>query len=56
MIPKSTRWNRNHTKISEFYFKWEIDVMKEPEFIYDIEVMNTMIPVPTLHFMEKVKN
>jgi len=56
MIPKSTRWNRNYSKVAEYYFKWEIDVMKKPEFIYDVEAMNTIIPVPTIHSMEAVKN
>ena len=47
-MPKSTRWNRNYSKVSEYYFKWEIDVMRKPEFIYDIEEMNTIVAVPHL--------
>jgi len=54
--PISSRWNRNYNKGTEYYFKWEIDVMKKPESIYDIEAANTIIPVPTLHFVEPVEN
>jgi len=48
MKPKTSRWNRNHTKVAQYYYKWEIDVLKKPEYIHDIELMNTIIEVPKL--------
>jgi len=56
MKPKSTRWHRNHTAVSEYYYKWEIDVMKTPESFYDTELAMKFIPVPAIQFMETVEN
>ena len=50
MEPRSSRWNRNYNKVSEYYFKWEIDVMKKPECIFETAGMMETIEVPTLEF------
>jgi len=50
LIPKSTRWNRNHSAVAEYYYKWEIDIMKKPESYYDLTLMNEMLPVPVSYF------
>lgn len=54
MEPKITRWNRNYTKSAEYYYKWEIEVMKKPERIYDIELMMKPIELPKLKFYKPV--
>lgn len=56
MRPQSTRWNRNYTKISEYYYKWEIDVMQEPEHIYDIDLMMKPIPIGKLEIKIPIQN
>lgn len=48
MEPISSRLNRNYNKVSEYYFKWEIDVMKKPENTFDTTGMTETIEVPTL--------
>jgi len=51
MEPQSSRWNRNYNKLSEYYFKWEIEVMEKPPVIYDIEAMMKIISIPKLEYV-----
>lgn len=52
-----SRWKRNYTERAEIYFKWEIDIMKKPKFIYDIDVFGTITAtLPKLNFREPILN
>ena len=60
-VIKSTRWNRNHTRLAEHYWFWEIEcknhLMHIPlEEQYDFEACFKEISLPTckIKFPEKV--
>ena len=48
MKPKTSRWNRNYTKVAEYYYKWGLWIMKEPETNFDKEYLYRFIKVPEL--------
>lgn len=50
---KSTRWNRNHTKVAEFYWFWEIICRNAKMYIpledqFNLQAAFRQTPVPTL--------
>jgi len=49
-----SRWNRNYTERAEYYFKWEIDIMQKPEFIYDINTLGIITAIPKLTFRKPI--
>ena len=51
MKPKTSRWNRNYTKVAEYYYKWGIWIMKEPETNFDKEYLYRFIKEPELEII-----